>query len=217
MDWKKTITSYIDQGDKEGLLDCGKLSLNKTLRYIQMNIWGDARQIRRWRAIEALEWLGEVLAWAHEEEFRNLIRRCLWAMNDESGNVPWAAPEVMAAVISAQPQLYGEFVPMLVTNGLDNGMCHQGVAWAVTKLWPVQAEKLTPFLPKLPTLLQSNDSEVRGYAAVMSAKIAEADWQVRLQALRQDEGLCHYYHQGVLQKYQVGELVNGLLEGQVKP
>ncbi len=51
MDWKKTITACIDQADKEQLFYYAQQSLNKTLRYVQMNIWGDDHQLRRWRAM----------------------------------------------------------------------------------------------------------------------------------------------------------------------
>lgn len=206
MDWKKEITACIDQYDKEQLLRYGEQSLSKTLRYVQMNIWGDDHQLRRWHAIEALGWLTEAFAEREDEAFRNLLRRCLWAMNDESGNVPWAAPEVMAAIIKNRPQQYAEFIPMLITNGLDNAMCHKGVAWAAGYLLPEQEAQLAPFWPKLGALLASADGEVRGYMAAALAKSGQEAFKRELEDLRQDEGVCLYYQSGELREMTVGEL-----------
>ena len=207
MDWKKEITACIDQYDREQLLYYGEQSLSKTLRYVQMNIWGDDRQLRRWHAIEALGWLTEAFAQTEDEAFRNLLRRCLWAMNDESGNVPWAAPEVMAAIIKNRPQQYAEFIPMLITNGLDNAMCHKGVAWAAGYLLPEQEAQLSPFWPKISALLKSTNSEVRGYIAVALARSNKAEMKEQLEALQKDQEECVYYQNGQLQKITVGELI----------
>lgn len=207
MDWKKEITACIDQYDREQLLYYGEQSLSKTLRYVQMNIWGDDRQLRRWHAIEALGWLTEAFAQTEDEAFRNLLRRCLWAMNDESGNVPWAAPEVMAAIIKNRPQQYAEFIPMLITNGLDNAMCHKGVAWAAGYLLPEQEAQLSLFWPKISALLKSTDSEVRGYIAAALARSNQAEMKEQLEALQKDQGECVYYQNGQLQKITVGELI----------
>ena len=212
MDWKKTITACIDQADKEQLFYYAQQSLNNTLRYVQMNIWGDDHQLRRWQAITALGWLSEAFAQEKDEEFRNLLRRCLWAMNDESGNVPWAAPEVMAAIIKGRPQQYAEFIPMLITNGLDNAMCHKGVAWAVGYLLPEHEARLAPFWEKICALLTSKDSEVRGFAAAALFKSGRLDIQEQLKGMTQDAGECYYYQNGRLDKMTVGQLAGGLAE-----
>lgn len=210
MDWKKEITACIDRYDKEQLLRYGEDSLSKTLRYVQMHIWGDDRQLRRWHAIEALGWLTAAFAEREDEAFRNLLRRCLWAMNDESGNVPWAAPEVMAAIIKNRPQQYADFIPMLITNGLDNAMCHKGVAWAVGYLLPEQKAQLAPFWPELGLLLVSSDSDVRGYMAAALIKSGEDIFKRDLDGLRQDAGTCLYYQNAELKETTVGELVCGM-------
>ena len=206
MDWKREVTEALDLAERERILLLAEQSLARTLRYVQMNIWGDARLLRRWRAVEALGWLTEARASAEDEAFRNLLRRSLWAMNDESGNVPWAAPEVMAAIIAARPGQYGEFVPMLITNALDNPMCHQGLAWAVGRLAEDLSEALTPFLPRLRQLLSSADGQVRGYGAYAFGLVDDEPSLACLEALREDSAPCRHYHLGALHDLTVGEL-----------
>lgn len=206
MDWKKDVTKAIDQTDRAQILQLADKSLNKTLRYVQMNIWGDDRQIRRWHAIEALGWLSQRFGAENDEPFRNLIRRCLWAMNDESGNVPWAAPEVMAAIIGGAKRQFTEYIPMLVTNALDNPMCHQGLAWSIGHLAAEYRQDLAPFLPKLRSLLRSDDDAIRGYAVYAFGLLDDEEAYDMIQGLTMDPAICLHYHDGVLREMTIGQL-----------
>ena len=100
---------------------------SQTLKYIQMHLFEELNNPLRWFAIEALGKMAKEYASKELEAYRNLLRRFLWAMNDESGNVPWSSPEAMASIIANQPYLLGEYTPMLITNALDNPMCHRGM------------------------------------------------------------------------------------------
>ena len=114
VDYKKLITEYIMEQNYQAIVEVGRENNARALRYVQMNIWGDYRNIQRWYAISALEALARAYAADHDEIYRNVIRRAVWAMADESGNVPWAAPEMMTAVMKAAPQQYQEFVKIMI-------------------------------------------------------------------------------------------------------
>ena len=51
---KKQVTEYIQNRDYAGIIELGREKNTQVLRYIQMNIWGDYRQLQRWYALEAL-------------------------------------------------------------------------------------------------------------------------------------------------------------------
>ena len=204
---KKQVTEYIQNRDYAGIMELGREKNTQVLRYIQMNIWGDYRQLQRWYALEALEKMAASYGADNDEAYRNVLRRALWAMNDESGNVPWAAPEMMAAVIKGRTEQFHEFIKYMLTNGLDNPMCHIGVLWSVGYLGKENLEYIEPFLKRLTVLLKAKDSEIRGYAAWGLAQLQLPELEEELQALADDEGIVHLYLDGEIRQTTVGEVV----------
>jgi hypothetical protein len=118
----------------------------------------------RWQALEALGFLVEKVQEIKPGYYRNLLSRFLWAMNDESGNVPWGAPEAMGVIIAAHPQKYGDLTPMLITTALENPILHPGLLWAVAIIAEKDQSLIDPFLPDLLPLLSSPNPVVQGYA-----------------------------------------------------
>ncbi len=212
MTLKKEITQYVIDADYEALITSAEKALAQTLRYVQMHIWGDDRLITRWQAIEALNRLAKTFAWRNDEEFRNLLRRCLWAMNDESGNVPWAAPEVMAAVIKDCPKQYSEFIPMMITNGFDNDICRKGTLWAIGFLGAAYKEQLAPFLPQVMTLLNDNNGDIRGYSCWALGQIDYQPAMDQIEKLKNDSAVCLLYQASELHSLTVGEIVQAILQ-----
>jgi len=54
----------------------------------------DTDELIRWRAIEAIGKVAQIQAESDIEKVRDLIRRLLWLMNDESGGLGWHSPEI---------------------------------------------------------------------------------------------------------------------------
>lgn len=204
---KQQVTEYIQKRDYAGIVELGREKNTQVLRYIQMNIWGDYRQLQRWYALEALEKMTASYGAENDEAYRNVLRRALWAMNDESGNVPWAAPEMMTAVIKGRPEQFHEFIKYMITNGLDNPMCHIGVLWSVGYLGKENIQYIEPFLKRLTVLLDDKDSEIRGYAVWGLKQLQLPELEEKLLALAEDSGIVHLYRNGVINKLTVGEVV----------
>jgi predicted short-subunit dehydrogenase-like oxidoreductase (DUF2520 family) len=59
-----------------------------------------------------------------------VIRRLVWAMNDESGTNALTAPEVLQAVAAERPELLLPVVPDLVRLAADEGL-REGLASAL--------------------------------------------------------------------------------------
>ena len=71
------------------------------------------------------------MADARMEEGRNVLRRLMWHMNEESGNIGWGIPEAFAAVLCRHEGLAREFAPILVSyitkTGKDDNFCDHDV------------------------------------------------------------------------------------------
>lgn len=205
---KKLITEYLVQQNYEAIVALGYENEAKVLRYVQMHIWGDYRQALRWHALSALGALAKEFASQHEEVYRNVIRRAVWAMADESGNVPWAAPEMMAVVIKACPEQYQEFIKIMITNGLDSPMCHYGVLWAVGYLGEAYATEIAPFMEKLIKFLDAEDDDLRGVAVWALKRLHYTAAFDKINAMAEDAAMAWIYENDRLQQKEIGQMIN---------
>ncbi len=207
VDYKKQITTYIAEQNYDAIVEIGRENNARALRYVQMNIWGDYRNPQRWYAISALEALAAAYAADHDEIYRNVIRRAVWAMADESGNVPWAAPEMMTAVISACPQQYREFIKIMITNGLDSPMCHLGVLWSVGHLGSAHLDEMEPFMKRIVKFLDHKDEELRGTAVWALKQLQYEPASDKINSMADDAAEFWIYADGTLQKQTISQLV----------
>ena len=83
------------------------------------------------RAASALGRAVSRLADEHIEDARNVIRRLMWHMNEESGNIGWGIPEAFAEVLAQNCRLGDEFHAILfsyITNtGKEYNFCDKAV------------------------------------------------------------------------------------------
>lgn len=208
VDYKKIITEYIAEQNYPAIVEIGRENNARALRYVQMNIWGDYRNPQRWYAISALEALAAAYAADHDEIYRNVIRRAVWAMADESGNVPWAAPEMMTVVIKACPQQYGEFIKIMITNGLDSPMCHLGVLWSIGHLGADYLPEIEPYLKRVLKFLDKKDGELRGTAVWALKQLQYEPAFAKINTMADDTAEVWIYADGKLQQKTIGQIVN---------
>ena len=68
--------------------------------------------------------LGQVVAGLEEgsaEDMHNIMRRLMWHMNEESGNIGWGIPEAFGEVLAACPRAAREFHRVLISYVIDLG------------------------------------------------------------------------------------------------
>ena len=73
------------------------------------------------RAASALGKAVSRMADEHIEEARNVVRRLMWHMNEESGNIGWGIPEAFAEILAQHRRLGDEFYPILNSYVIDTG------------------------------------------------------------------------------------------------
>jgi HEAT repeat protein len=133
----------------------------------------DADELVRWRAVEALGRVAAVLARTGLEPVRELLRRVLWLMNDESGGLLWMGPEVMGAVLASVPALCGEF-GVVLTSFLEEEPFRAGTRWALWRLSAVSPDVIREAAAELVPSLGDPDRAVRGLTA-LALRAAGAD------------------------------------------
>ncbi|MDR1604951.1 MAG: hypothetical protein LBS10_09240 [Gracilibacteraceae bacterium] len=81
-----------------------------------------------WRELSARR------ATARPDFFREVIRRHIWGMNDEGGNIDWSAPEIIGAIVAGAPELYAEFIPIMRMAAEAEPLLHPSLQAALTML-----------------------------------------------------------------------------------
>ena len=160
----------------------------------------DGDELVRWRAVEAIGRAAGVRARSALEPVRELLRRTIWLMNDESGGLLWHGPQVLAAVLANVPALREEFGAIL-GSFLEEDPFRAGTRWALWRLAPSHPEIVPGVAAQLEASLADPDPAVRGHAALaLHAARGEA-----LSAVAGDEALFDLfdYRTGALRRMSV--------------
>jgi hypothetical protein len=118
-----------------------------------------------WRAVEGLGRAAAVLARGGEEPARELARRTLWLMNDESGGVLWRGAEVLGAVLANVPGLCRDLGAVLASF-LEEEPFRAGARWGLWRIAAVAPAVVRDAAPELGASLADADPAVRGLAAL---------------------------------------------------
>ena len=127
----------------------------------------------RWRAVEAVGRVSAVRARGDVERVREMIRRTVWLMNDESGGLLWLGPQVLGAVLANVPALCGEFLEVLASF-LEEEPFRAGTRWALWRVALANPAAVAATAAALVPSLSDPDPEVRGHAALALAAASGA-------------------------------------------
>lgn len=134
-----------------------------------------------WRAAFGLGRAVAFMAKKNMESARVFMRRLMWSMNEESGNLGWGIPEAMGCILAESPALAAEYSRILISYGHDTGRednfvdhapLRRGVYWAIGRLAAANAAAASPALPHLVKALEDDDPGVQGMAAFALRQLA---------------------------------------------
>lgn len=110
----------------------------------------------------------------HPENMRNVMRRLMWQMNEESGNIGWGVPEAFAEICCACGLAAKEFHRVLISyiielekddNFCDHDVLRRSCFWAVGRLAQARPDLAQWARPWLVRGLDDVDIPCRGLAA----------------------------------------------------
>jgi len=126
------------------------------------------------RAAAALGACVAAIARESPEEARVVVRRFMWHMNEESGNLGWGIPESMAETLVCSAALAKEFSRVLISyiwntgredNFVEYAPLRRSCYWAVGRLLQAGPEFAANALQLLRAGLRDEDIPCRGMAA----------------------------------------------------
>lgn len=128
--------------------------------------------------------LGRAVAFIADKDMeaaRVFMRRLMWSMNEESGNLGWGVPEAMGCILAEIPALAREYGRILISYGHDTGRednyvdhapLRRGVHWGIGRLAASNPAAALPALPHLTRALEDEDAQIRGMAAFAIRQLA---------------------------------------------
>jgi hypothetical protein len=174
-----------------------------------------------WRAVEAMGLAAGRIAGHDPECVRNQLRHLHWLLSEESGGICWRAPEAMAEIVRQQPELFADYVPIVVfllLNLAEEDLEHfrAGVLWAIGRLGPVAGDHVRGAIASITSALEDPDPQVRGMAVWCLGQVGQARLLADRPELASDEGPVELYENGGLERSRVGDLVRRAV-GAVSP
>jgi len=133
------------------------------------------------RAASALGLVISVMAKESPESARNIVRRFMWHMNEDSGNIGWGIPEAFAETLACSPLLFREFHKVLISyivqtnnsnNYCDYAPLRSSCYWAVGRLVQVEPSIIPYVRPHLELGLADEDEKCRDKAKWAMAQFA---------------------------------------------
>jgi hypothetical protein len=113
---KGVVMQMLRSGDRQGMNDL-VVQQPRSIRYLQGRLWDPELRVRQ----NAAEALGCAAA-EHHELGRELLRRAMWALNDESGmNGKYALP-LIGEIGHEAPELVGPFVGPMTSYLWDENL-----------------------------------------------------------------------------------------------
>ena len=176
----------------------------------------DHEPLVAWRAVEAVGVAASRIAEDDPDFVREHLRRLLWLISEESGGVCWHAPEAMAEIVRLQPQLYADYIPIVVSlieNMETEDLEHfrAGTLWAIGRLAPIAGDHVAAVLPSVAASLDDPNPQTRGMAAWCLTQLGELEPLGEATQLAQDQGSVLLYEGGELRSTTVSEVVRRAL------
>lgn len=172
----------------------------------------DADPLIAWRAVEAMGVAAARVADDDPEAVRNILRRLHWLLLEESGGVGWYAPQMIAEIVQARPELFADDFASVVTTLLhsmaeeDLGHFRPGILWAIGRLAAAARDDVEHVLPDVEACLDHDDARVRGMAVWCLVQAGRRSTLATRARLLSDDELVAVYQEGQLVDKTVGDL-----------
>jgi hypothetical protein len=168
----------------------------------------------RWRAIEALSQEARRAAAQDLEPARERIRKLIWLLNEESGNVAPNAAAVVGAILAELPDLIPEYGRILASY-LDEPTFRRAVSWAMARIAVLNPRPFAELTTDLMESLMDGDPYVRACTAITLGALGRRDAAMESGTGARDEAwiVLYDFEHGALKRTVVGRVAQSIAEG----
>ena len=158
-----------------------------------------------WSAIEVTA--GLMKRWwqaGKKEKVREYIRGLMWLLSDESGGIGWSAPQTIAEITVAIPELLEPYSIMAIARALEEPPLVKGGLWAMGHLGKQVSESVGLVEDMVSDVFVSDDPETLGLAAWAVGEVGFTSALPFLEALRDRQELVRIYVDGEFKQKPLG-------------
>jgi len=200
---KQDVVDLLREGDWEELaraVRARKVAWSELIRalYLEDELVG-------WRAVEGFGRVIGELAAAEADTCREILRRLLWALNEESGTSGRRLPAALGEAVARTPGIFGGYALTLLAP-LEEPFLQAAAAWGLGRVAQVRQDLVREAVAALRPLLTSPDPAVRGHAAWALGEMGAHDAAEELVSLASDSSTLEIYLDGGLRRTTVGAL-----------
>jgi hypothetical protein len=134
------LADALRRDDAAAVVALARPSPAPALRYLTGRLYS-ADPGEKWRGVRGLGWLVREPGLVTEARAQDLLQRYLWALNDESGAVPFGVPEAIGEILASRPAFRGRVLPVLCgmlteADTFQTGAVERGIYWAIGRIGP---------------------------------------------------------------------------------
>jgi hypothetical protein len=172
-----------------------------------------------WRAVEAVGVAGSSIAENDPDFVREHLRRLQWLISEESGGVCWHAPEAMAEIVRNRPQLFPDYIPIVIClietiEAEDLEHFRPGTLRAIGRLADVASEHGPTVLAAIESALSDLNPQARGMAVWCLAQLGRTEILADESALQTDGAAVELYEDGFITSTTVAALYEQAISAQ---
>lgn len=169
----------------------------------------------RWRIIDILAEVCKKVGERRPDLISKLLSNLLQSAASPGASA-WGSLEAVGAIISINPDLFGEFSPALLSF-LQQQNLRKEVTWAVGKVAAVKPDLVKYAFRSLCSFLGDPDPTLRGYAAWALGSIGYDDVIEELRKLETDDEKLRIFRNGELEEVTVALLSKEAIEKISRP
>jgi hypothetical protein len=160
----------LEREDMDALVASARKHPGQVVRFLTGRLYA-IDQDEKWRAVRAFGALAREPGLVTEARVLDLLHRFLWALNDESGAVPFGVPEAVGEILAARPRHRPSILPVLCgmlteEETFQTGAVERGIYWALGRIGPGVLAHCPQILEVVETAARSHpDAETRSTAA----------------------------------------------------
>lgn len=200
---KEHVVDLLREGDWDGLVHAVRVRSVTWSQLIRALYLED--ELVGWRAVEGFGRVIGELVTAETDTCREMLRRLLWAMNEESGSSGRRLPAALGEAVARAPGVFGDYALTLL-GPLEEPFLQAAAAWGLGRIAQVRQDLVREAVAALRLLLDSPDSAVRGHGAWALGEMGVQDAAEELASLANDTGTVNIYLDGRLSRTTVGAL-----------
>lgn len=214
---KQSVLTLLKTPDvNEGLRALGRLPARPVINALFSFLLHSDRKVK-WRAVTAMGAVVSNLADTDRESAREIMRRLLWSLNDESGGIGWGSPEAMGEIMARHEGLAREYVHMLISyiredgNYLNHGLLQRGVIWGIGRLAQTRPYLVKSAATYLEPYLQGKDAAARGMTVRIMGLLGVESARPQMLMLLHDHTEIEVYLDGAVMNPRISDLAKQAL------